>query len=159
MDRYPISVPLFPIVRVEVAGLEKLDYELLPDSGKEIADLVGIEAASEIISRLGGTQVYIPCRVTISNSLVDHFGIDVVARLATRHGGCELDIPMAQKAVTDLKHRRVLSFLAGGASDAAAALRFGTTTRNIRRIKRKYAISGRRRKGADTVEKVSSNGH
>jgi DNA-directed RNA polymerase specialized sigma24 family protein len=74
--------------------------ELMPPSMRRIAAIIGEEKTFELISKLGGTMVYVAGKAQPETLLVDAIGAAAARKLAKEFGGTHLDLPVATRAVT-----------------------------------------------------------
>ena len=124
------------------------DLNDLPQSVREIAEVIGREAALLLIGRLpvcyrdAGKKspkviLYVPKRLPPDHQLVEILGYPTAQKLVDAFGG-EILYPANCRAI--LAHQRnelVARMLDGGARPAIVAELFGMTERNVRNLQRK----------------------
>lgn len=72
----------------------------LPAALHAIAEVIGEEKTFELISKLGGTMVYVSTKPKDSTLLVEAIGHVAARKLGKEFGGERLDLPLGSKAVT-----------------------------------------------------------
>jgi hypothetical protein len=76
----------------------------LPQSLRTIAAAIGDEKTLELVSKLGGTIVYIPVNPGPDCRLVNAVGMATAVKLAKEMGAGHVNLPLASKAVTFWMH-------------------------------------------------------
>ena len=73
-----------------------VDYAELPQSLKEIADSVGVEAAIKLSQKLGGRRFRIPLRSTVDDNhpIAQAIGTKPAARMMQDFRGIRVEIPV-----------------------------------------------------------------
>ncbi|HKJ76510.1 MAG TPA: Mor transcription activator family protein [Gammaproteobacteria bacterium] len=102
----------------------------LPESILTIADLIGLEAATELVKAFGGIRVYVPVNPA-GHSLADVIGADALRCLSEVYGGDRIEVPRAHKETRDALIRERYH---AEESMAALAREFWLTERTVRRI-------------------------
>jgi hypothetical protein len=73
---------------------------LMPRSMSRIAAVIGEEKAFELVSKLGGTMVYVAATAQPDTLLVQAVGAAAAQKLAKDFAGTHLSLPVAGRAVT-----------------------------------------------------------
>ena len=107
--------------------------EDLPESLRDIVDLVGVQAAVRLVENFGGlTKLYVPKRVDEDHVLAKKLGLKTARALAEEYGGDEIrNIPRCLASIRAVRNARIRGAFDAGASAASLALRFGLTERQI----------------------------
>lgn len=116
----------------------------LPDSVQMIADVIGEDAALELVRRWPRQPdkryscdriiVSIPKRPTTSSRLVAILGWDNAAKLSREFGGEVLTLATCANLRRNDRDQAIARALANNATPAAISLRFGLNERHVRRI-------------------------
>lgn len=116
----------------------------LPDSLRELAELLGLGAAMTLVERWGGVRLHIPTCPRDDHPLVLHLGETAAEKLAHYYGGDRITVPRGRglmRAVRDSAIRRLHD---KGASASELALEFGLTERQVWNVLRKTAPTDKR---------------
>jgi hypothetical protein len=109
-------------------NLNDIDISLLPPRVRQLIAAVGLPAAFNLFSSLGGTWVYVP-HVATRSQLLGVLSKDQVQQLAQAFGGQSILIPMADKLLTQIRN---------------IAIRLDRQTMNTNEVALKYSITRRR---------------
>lgn len=125
-----------PITNLSIEGIEpNIVYALLPESLKDIVDLIGIEHTIALINVHGGTHVYIPhhLHAPANFPIAQLIGQDAFRVLTLRWGGDHLQIPKAD-ALARLIRNMQIQQLAATHTRKELAIQYNMTERAIRDI-------------------------
>lgn len=105
----------------------------------QLIELIGHGAALSLCAAFGGTEVYIPNRLTNDHRIVKAIGLEAAQKLADytgngRGSGGRLEVPRGTSASLALRNQAIREDLADGLSKTQLALRYGLTTRRVRQI-------------------------
>jgi len=105
----------------------------LPESLRELVDLIGLPAALKLVERWGGiTAVYVPRDMTPGHHLARVLGYPAALKLARMYGGgCLRNIPRCVGALRAVRDRQVLRLRADGLSPRDIAPQVGLTERRV----------------------------
>jgi Mor family transcriptional regulator len=117
-----------------MANDAQIDPSLLPETLREIAEVVGLPAAVRLVEWRGGVRVYVPARVTERHPLARVLGVRAAAALCARYPGAELCIPRAEAALRAVRDADIRRRYSGGEGAPALALEYGLSLRQIRSI-------------------------
>ncbi len=108
----------------------------LPPSLAEIIDAIGIGAALKLVEAYGGIRVYVPGEeyIDAEHALVRAVGLEAARRLARARAREFIEVPRAAAYLRAVRNAAIRDGLTE-ASAAELARRYGTTRRNIFRIK------------------------
>lgn len=111
-----------------------LEYDLLPESVRELADTIGLEAARRLVEAYGGSAIYVPRQVT--PELEGLIGHDAAQALVDNYysGSDRLNLPRCLAAIRAVEHRRIVAAFNSGATAGELARAHGCTERWIYRI-------------------------
>lgn len=110
-------------------------YALLPESLKEIADLIGVESTIILINVHGGTHIYIPHypQAIIKHPIAVLIGSVSFKILTLRWGGSHLQIPKADTLARLVRNKQIQED-AKTQSRKKLAVSYNMTERAIRDI-------------------------
>lgn len=107
---------------------------MLPDSLKEIAEIIGVGPTIKLAKEFGGTETYIPKTMTAKHPIAVCIGLDAAIKLSELAIGDNLDIPRAVAVHRGKRNAEIRKAVEGGLSKKKAARRFELTTRWIRHL-------------------------
>lgn len=110
-----------------------MDESLLPESCLEWAEVVGVNNVLKIISKWGGTRVYVPVEIDEQHPIAQLIGLKSAEKLAAYCGGDYLEPPMglvAKLSVRNAQIKRESQVL----SQSKLARKYRLTIRQIRNI-------------------------
>jgi DNA-directed RNA polymerase specialized sigma24 family protein len=118
--------------------------EHLPESVRELSELVGLNAALKLVDRWGGQiALYVPQRVDQDHPLAQTLGLEAAQALSRHYGGDYLrNIPRAARAMRAARDKAVLKRRGEGASPARIAQEFGLTERWVWELLRRAKDAG-----------------
>lgn len=114
------------------------DY--LPQSVIELIDVVGLNAALNIVEQCGGTRLFVPKKMKKAHWLLTSIGAEQFEKLIAVYQGMEIEIPRCYAAMAALREREIYASAAAGATNSELAREFGYTERGIRKIKRRVEV-------------------
>lgn len=123
------------------ASHDSVRLEDLPDTVRDLVDVIGIKAAMCIVEKRGGIRLYVPKAAKDDHSLSMLIGLDNLEELVKIYGGEEIEIPRCEKALRAVQQRQIISELQTGSS-AEVALKHGYTERGLRLMKRRAEARG-----------------
>ncbi len=117
----------------------ELDTDLLPDSAREIADAVGLDAAMRLIDAYGGSMLYVPKEPTAE--LRQIMGAAAAATFCDLFyaGSDRLSLPRCARAMRAVLHRQICAAYNQGATAGELARHYRCTERWV------FEILARRR--------------
>ncbi|WP_301181602.1 Mor transcription activator family protein [Thalassolituus sp. UBA3500] len=118
---------------------EHIEQNLLPESIRDIIDLVGISAALRIVEERGGIRLYVPKTPAVNHWLSDLIGLDNMTALVNVYAGEEIEIPRCAAALKAIKDHEIAT---AEGSVTELARRYGYTERGIRKIRRRVEEQG-----------------
>ena len=109
--------------------------EGLPESLRELSDVIGLDATLMLVRHFGGIRLYIPQDAS-GHSLADVLGTEALELLVQVYGGDRLEVPKGAKVIRDEVLRRRYNGTDGtdGAHPRDLAREFFLTERQVRRI-------------------------
>lgn len=109
----------------------KLTLDDLPDSLREVVDLIGLAATLKLVEHFGGrTQLYVPREIEPDHPIVQAIGITAARKLATVYGADTLrNIPRCAEGLRRIRNTEIRA--RRGESAATLALAYGLTERQI----------------------------
>lgn len=114
-------------------ALQEAPLSALPESLRELVDLIGLPAALKLVERWGGiTAVYVPKDMTPGHDLARALGFPAALKLSEVYGGdCLRNIPRCVGALRAVRDRQVLRLRADGLAPRDIAPQFGLTERRV----------------------------
>lgn len=116
----------------------------LPDSVRQVAEVIGEVAALELVKRWPRQAVkgdvpfrpviYIPAKITPDHRLVQIIGWPLAVRLVKRFGGDIIFLATCANIVRDDRNQAIADALERNTSPAAIAARFNMSERQVRRV-------------------------
>lgn len=110
----------------------------LPEYGKELIGIVGLEAGARLIRELGGVPFPVPLTADGNrhgawrfNRLVELCGEAGAQQIIALYGGTTMTVPRCAVARQRARWRRIAAFYDAGASLEETAVAFRITTRAI----------------------------
>lgn len=116
--------------------LQALPEEALPDSMRELVELIGLPATLAIVEARGGIMLSVPKTVAETHWLVPLIGLPALEQLVAVYSGETIEIPRCAAALRALREQRIVQE-AEHASNATLARRYGYTIRGIRKLRRR----------------------
>ncbi len=126
--------------------LPGIDIDDLQGQARQIADLVGLAAATVLAARYGGVRLYVPERIESDHCLVKLIGEDAAQRLARHYGGDRIEVPRCVDAFRRARNRALVRD-AASMSQRELALKYRMTERAVRLIWRDAGLSPDDRQG------------
>ncbi len=116
-----------------MAGAKIAAGENLPESLRDIADLIGFTAALKLVEHYGGVgALYIPHAIKPDHHLARNIGIEAARKLAMHYGSDYLrNIPRCTRRSRSLRNAEIRARRKAGESPATLARAYGLTERNI----------------------------
>lgn len=122
----------------ESLNLNGIMMEDLPDSLRDIAELIGLDGAIALVSAFGGTKLKFPMGENnnqsgkkLFDSIAAEIGIDTTRGLIAIYGGTDQYIPMLQRLKVAGRTRRVITAYDAGKSVRDIALEEGVSYRTV----------------------------
>jgi len=103
----------------------------IPESLREIAEVIGLPAALALVTLHGGRRLYIPIKFPASNSLLQYLGSETCDKLSQAFGGDYLAIPRAIAVNRKTRNEQILQDHRNKATVAALAQKYDMTERNV----------------------------
>jgi hypothetical protein len=113
------------------------EQQLLPKRTAELASVIGLEATLIIVKQFGGTHLNIPKKAKPQHPLVSCIGFAAFKKLCHYYGGTPLEIDLCADLIRQHKQQLIIEGINAGMTHAQLARQFGTTERQIRRIKQR----------------------
>ncbi len=101
---------------------------------QEIVQMIGAEAASKLVAKLGGTCLYIPVTPKPKSQLCQLIGQEAAQQLADEFGGITVEIPLDHIERLAQRNKLIMADRATGMSQSKIALKYHLSTRWIRKI-------------------------
>lgn len=113
------------------------DYADLPNSVRDLVDVVGLKAALEIVEVRGGARLYVPKRPHRAHWLSGVIGWDKLRDLSAIYGGEEIEVPTCAERKRKLFEREIATAAGTGVSVAELARRYRYSESGIRKLLRR----------------------
>ncbi|WP_430434790.1 Mor transcription activator family protein [Methyloversatilis sp.] len=98
---------------------------------REIADVIGLPACLELVSRWGGRDLYVPEHIDRMHPIAFAIGLEAAQKLAAEYPRCTLSLPIERNATIDLRNALIYQEWKDGASKQRLSLRWGLTRPGI----------------------------
>lgn len=118
--------------------LNQIKEDLLPDSLREIVDLIGLGATMKLVEQYGGIRVKIPESCRRNSELTKCVGIEASRKLTDVYGGDRLELPLMLKALLTIRDLEINQRLDAGESMSKLARQYHMTRRNILYIRSRH---------------------
>ena len=127
----------------------------LPETLREIAEVVGLEATNKLVEARGGTKVYFPVAAGDDHWLVEcvgreaadklcsHFCADLPSDAEQSLHGADIVLPVGFTSSRAKARRRAMDVLLGGGTNSQAARASGLHVRTVELIRAKMRREGK----------------
>jgi hypothetical protein len=116
---------------------------LLPKRVAELVKVVGSTAAFKLVELRGGGRLEVPTRAKSSHWLVEHIGLEALAKLVAYYGEERIEIDRCAYVIRALneraKEKAIVAAHDNGASNWQLAQQYGYTERGIRKLRKRVA--------------------
>ncbi len=111
----------------------KLKLDDLPESLREMVDLIGLSATLQLVKQFGGLiALYVPHEIGADHQLAAALGLPAARKLAAHYGGdCLRNIPRCTHRLRGLRNAEIRARRKAGESPATLACAYGMTERNV----------------------------
>lgn len=117
--------------------------EWLPPLVRDIADLVGLDAALAIVDHWGGVRWHVPVSVETAHELVDIIGDDAADTFIRVYSGERIDVPRCLQAMIETRRAMLYEDYDRGLKPPELARKYHCTERWV------WALLARRRDQAN----------
>gem|GEM_PF-829650 len=117
-----------------------ININILPKRTQELASVIGINFALILVKEFGGTHLNIPKKPKPDNKLVAYIGFDAYKKLCYYYASTQIEIDLCEKLLVQKRNMEIKNAIESGMTNAQIARQFGTTERNIRRVKNRINI-------------------
>jgi len=114
--------------------LFELPASLIPDRLQQISSHCGQQTALVLLLNFPGVHVRIPKNPNHSHKLAELLGMIAFGKLCSIYGDEIVSIPRAAKAIRAIRNQQILHDFAEGQTQAAIALKYGMTQRQVNKI-------------------------
>lgn len=108
------------------------DFSTWPTTLREVAEVIGRDAALRLAQECGGVLIYVPTEVHPEHPWCIAVGEEAFAKLAHAFGGQRIDLPRG--SFIRLAKAQILEMAAQGMSTRAIAMKLHVTQRHVRRV-------------------------
>ncbi len=114
----------------------KLSLDDLPESLRDVVELIGLPATLKLVEHFGGLiALYVPREIEAEHPIAVAIGITAARKLASRYGGdCVRSIPLCTRGLRRIRDAEIRARVEAGESPAALAPVYGMTERHLWRI-------------------------
>lgn len=116
----------------------RIDPDALPQSAKELAELIGLPALLKLVEWRGGVYLSVPLNIHDQHPITHRIGIEAATKLTNIHGGTELEIPRCTAAIKVVLHAQIVQRRDSGETELAVARDVGVTGRWVREIRARH---------------------
>ena len=111
----------------------KLALNDLPESLRELVDLIGLAATLKLVEHFGGLiSLYVPREIEAHHPIAVALGITAARKLSSHYGtDCLRNIPRCVNGLRRIRDAEIRARRESGESAAKLALAFGLTERQI----------------------------
>lgn len=114
---------------------DQITLDDLPLQLRQIAGVVGLQAALLLVRNYGGVRLYVPVNMTPDHVLARLIGFEQAVKLSAEFGGMDhFDIPRAAGALRVVRNRQIAEKFVKGKSLRLLALEYVMTERAIQKI-------------------------
>lgn len=97
---------------------DEVDHGLqLPRLLREVAEVIGLPATTQLVARYGGTSITIPSTTQRKNQLAQMLGPEATAKLVRIYAGCRLYIPKTDCALRAARNIEIYQRYKHGLAD------------------------------------------
>lgn len=107
---------------------------MIPPRLHEIAEFCGQKTAWLLLQHFPGVHLHVPKRPSPEHKLAEILGMLAFSKLCEQYGNELLTIPRAAAAIRAARNQRILADFAAGKSQAAIAIQYGLTERQVNTI-------------------------
>ena len=100
-----------------------------------LIDVVGHQAALELVRGYNGRRLYIRKRIDPDSPLAMRIGYAAAQQLSTECGGDTIEIPVERNALIKLRDQAIVAELTAGETPRDVAARHGLSARHVRHIR------------------------
>ena len=105
--------------------------EDLPESVRELIELIGLPATLKLVEKYGGIYAHIPCKVGPNHTLAVDLGLDKAQILVDYYGGTYPYIPRLAEVLRHNRNREIIQKFEDGVSARRLARRYKLSIRQI----------------------------
>lgn len=105
--------------------------EYLPESLRDIVDVIGLAATLELVEHFGGIALYVPSELTSEHRIVKALGAAAAAKLWEVYQADTLIIPRCNEALRRARNAEIIARNQAGATVAVLALEYALTQRAV----------------------------
>jgi hypothetical protein len=113
---------------------------LIPERLQQISSYCGQQTALVLLLNFPGVHVRIPKKPSPTHKLAELLGLQAFGKLCETYGDEIVTIPRAAKAIRALRDQQILNEFAHGKTQAALAVQYGLTQRQVNKICNTVAI-------------------
>lgn len=114
----------------------QINARMLPRLLRDIADIIGLDAALKLVRAYSGLRLYIPERAHAGHPVAQIIGVENLQKLANIYGRENLSLPKIDAADRQIKHHTVHALRASGIPVKHVARETGYTERRIYQLER-----------------------
>lgn len=115
----------------------ELPEELLPQSVRDLVEVIGLTAALALVEERGGTWLRVPKRTNEDHWLADIIGLPALQSLVRIYNGEAVNIPRCVEALRSLRERQIVAELDSGVLCREVAVKYGYTEDGLRKLRRR----------------------
>lgn len=109
--------------------------ELLPGVLREVAEEAGLPAALRLAHAFGGTEIWIPEKLTAGHRLIEALGREAAEKVVQMFGSGHLLVPLGPLADGRAKRREIMRMIEDGRTAADIARRLRCHVRTVYRAR------------------------
>ncbi len=111
-----------------------VEAELLPASMADLVDIIGLPAVLSLMKTFGGTEVWVPQKLSHAHDLVRAIGPEAAQTLCEYMAGERCKVPRGADITREIRNRAIRRERREGAKLAELALRYEVTDRQVLNI-------------------------
>lgn len=111
-----------------------VETELLPQSLAELVDIIGLPAVLKLMKAFGGTDIWIPKRLSHNHELVNAIGPEAAQTLCEYMAGERFKVARGKAIEIEVRNRAIRRERQEGAKLSDLALRFELCDRQVLNI-------------------------
>lgn len=107
------------------SAMSEQPLQFLPPKLREVAQVVGVEAAIRLAEHWPGIRLFVPQRVHIKHPIALAIGLTAAEKLAAHYGGETLTVPANTRFRRAMRNAQILAEYRAGASGSQLARKYG----------------------------------
>lgn len=111
-----------------------VETELLPESMAKLSEIIGLPAVLDLMEAFGGTQLWVPEKLSHNHLLVDAIGAEAAQQMCEYMAKERMLVPRGESIRREIRNRAIRRERFQGAKLAELAIRYRMTDRQVLNI-------------------------